>query len=127
MSDISLEFNGLAALLIAADLVGILLLVVIVCLFYAWSQSRRTGVKITSQPIFVHILGMLASAACFATIVLTICLRSGRSYPPDLERWLDRMVVIWATVILAMWPLCAYAIKAGRKAKIFAGGSETSR
>lgn len=117
MSEISLKLDGLAAVIIAADSGGILLLIVIVCLFYARSRSRRTGIKITAQPIFAHILGMLASAAGFAAIVLTICLRGGQSRPPNLERWLDRKVLIWATAMLAIWPICAYARKAGRKAK----------
>lgn len=125
MSDISLSLDGLAALLVAADLGGILLFVAAVCLFYARSRSRRTGVKITSQPIFAHILGMFVSAAGFAAIALTIYIRDGRLYPQDLEQWLDRRIMIWATAILAMWPICAYAIKAGRKAKMSGSTGET--
>jgi len=111
MSDITINLDGIIAFIAAFSLSVIFLAgLAVVC---AWNvvQARRNGGRFFRRRAFPHIVGMAACLAGYGAMLAFLWINDGPSRNHALCLWLDNRVVLWAGVILALWPAGYYAVK----------------
>ena len=101
MSDIGLNLDGVAAMVVAGALCLLLLIALAVCSLFVWAGHRRTA--------FPHLVGILCSLAGAAVVLVTALVTALRSEdrlePNRVGMLLDRGIPLWAPVVLALWPI----------------------
>jgi hypothetical protein len=111
MSDISLNLDGLIAFLAAAALGLSLLLVIFVGSLFTVLKSRQKHQRFSSQRFFRHLIGMAVSLICCVAVELLLLLSDSTLPPRTISIWLDRWVILWLAVVLALWPLSVFVWK----------------
>ena len=111
MSDINLNFDGLIAFL-AAALVGLLLAfgILIGSIITAVKANKRHQ-RFKQQRFFPHLLGMLISLGCCLAIEGLLLLTDSTLPPRNIAIWLDKWVLLWIAVIVALWPFTVFGWK----------------
>jgi len=102
VSDIGLNLDGVVALLAAGALCLLLLIALAVCSLFVWAGHRRTA-------FLPHLIGILCSLAGAVAVLVTAVVtlvQSDRNLEPNRAgARLDGSVLLWAPVVLALWPI----------------------
>jgi hypothetical protein len=125
MRGIGICLDGLIAFLAAAALADILLVSLAVCSLRGLIQVRRKGERFCHQPVYPHLIGMLISLSCYVVIMLSVWLSFWTPRPHTLNIWLDDFVLLWAVIVLALWPVSSHAFKRWSRQRSIAPRSGT--
>ncbi len=110
MSDITINLDGIIAFLASLALSSIFLVSLIATCAWGLFRGRRGG-GFFRLPLFPHVIGMVACLVGYGAMLAFLLMNDGPSRDRALCAWLDNWVVLWAGIILALWPAVYFIIK----------------
>ena len=114
MSDININLDGVIAFLAASGLGLLLISGILIALLASLIRARNKHEPFSRQVLFPHVIGMLVSLFC-CVMVVALLLFSERMPPPRaLNIWLDDWLWAWLIIVVALWPVSAFAWKKWR-------------
>ena len=105
--------SGMAALVVAIGLGVAFLLASLVCLLVVGASASQQRVPLARHRAFPHLRGLLLCLLGYGAVVLFLLANDGPSSSGNINQWLDNAVLVWATGILALWPLSVLAARRG--------------
>jgi len=111
MGHLSICFHGLVAFLVAAVLADALLVGLAFSALRSLIQARQRGKPFYRHPLYPHLIGVSVSLFCCVVIMLFTGVSLAVPRPHPLNIWLDDFALLWAALVLALWPASSYAIR----------------
>lgn len=109
MCAVNIYLDGLIAFLVAAVLAHFLLVGLAVFSLRCLLSVRREGQPFSCQPLYPHLIGTSVSLSCCVLVMLFVWMNVWR--PRTLNVWLDDLAPLWASAVIALWPISSSAVR----------------